>query len=138
MKFTTASLLLPLVLATTIPALADGAGADPLVGTNWQLTNVGGTPAVEGVKSTLIVAGDGTVNGNGGCNGYGGSVKIDGDTVSFSQMRSTMMACAEKAMSQEHALHGALEATRSYRIEGQTLSLLDSSGAPVATFEAAQ
>lgn len=137
MKVTTASLLLAIALGAVTPALADGPAADPFVGTHWQLASLGAAPAAPGVKSTMLVAGDGTVNGNGGCNGYGGSVKVDDSKLTFSQMRSTMMACEEKAMQQEHGLHMALEATKSYKVDGQTLSLLDGSGAPVATFKAA-
>ena len=134
MKTAIASLLLPMILGLSAPALADGSAS--LTGTNWQLSSLGSTVAAEGVKTTMQVAADGTVSGNGGCNGYGGSVKVTGNQLVFSQMRSTMMACEEKAMQQVHGLHQALEATKSFEIQGQTLTLLDGSGAPTATFEA--
>lgn len=136
MKLATASMLLALLVAT--PAFADGDAGSLLVGTNWQLTSLGAAAAADGVKSTLTIAEDGNVNGNGGCNGFGGTVKIDGSALAFSQMRSTMMACEDAAMKQEHGLHMALEATKSYKIEGEKLSLLDAGGAPVATFSAAE
>lgn len=33
------------------------------------------------------------VNGNGSCNGYGGKVKVDGNTITVTNIISTMMAC---------------------------------------------
>ncbi len=35
------------------------------------------------------------VNGNDGCNGFGGSFKLNGNEIVFSQMISTMMACPD-------------------------------------------
>ncbi|GGF15037.1 hypothetical protein GCM10011321_03600 [Youhaiella tibetensis] len=137
MKIATISLLLPLLAGISLPALADGPANDPLTGTNWHLASLGDAPAADGVKSTMTIAEDGMVSGNGGCNGFGGTVTVTGDAVAFSQMRSTMMACEEKAMQQEHALHMALEAAKTYAIDGQTLTLRDGSGTPVATFSSA-
>lgn len=133
MRLATASLFF--ALAMTAPSFADGASADPLKGTNWQLVSLGDTPAVSNAQSTLLIADDGAVSGKGGCNGYGGDVVVKGNAVTFSQMRSTMMACEEDVMKQEHGLFMALEASKSYKVDGQTLSLLDASGAPVATFK---
>jgi len=138
MKRALLPLLAALVLASSAPVLADGDGGSLLVGTNWQLTSLAGTPSADGVKSTLQIAGDGMVSGNGGCNGYGGSATIDGSALTFSQMRSTMMACGDAAMQQEHGLLTSLETVRSYSIAGNTLELHDAGGATVATFAAAQ
>lgn len=35
------------------------------------------------------------VNGNDGCNGFGGSYKLNGTTISFDKLISTMMACPD-------------------------------------------
>ena len=47
----------------------------------------------------------------------------------------TLMACRDEAKA-EAAMVGALKATRSYRITGRVLELIDEKGVTVARFEA--
>ena len=47
----------------------------------------------------------------------------------------TLMACRDEAKA-EAAMVGALKATRSYRITGRVLELMDEKGTTVARFEA--
>lgn len=110
-----------------------------LIGTGWVLETVGGAPAAAGVTSSLVLGEDGSAGGNGGCNSYGGDVTIDGASLSFSQIASTLMACPEPAMSQERALFDALGATARYEIDlDGRLSLFDAEGGGVATFTPAE
>ena len=64
-----------------------------------------------------------------------GGFELEGDTIEFSQMASTMMACVEGADT-ERAFIEALGTARSWRIIGQHLDLFDGSGELVARFEA--
>jgi heat shock protein HslJ len=58
---------------------------------------------------------DGTFGGNGSCNNFSGGVEIDGESISFGPIASTMMAC-EAGMEQEAAYLAALENASSYEI----------------------
>ena len=83
------------------------AGVSPLAGTAWRLLVLDGKDTDAGVTSMLVFNADGTINGNGGCNTFGGDVTIDGATLKFGELRSTMMACEEAKSHQEAAFHEA-------------------------------
>lgn len=119
------------LLAT--PALADGmsSGAD-LIGTSWRLQSLTGAAVPVEVETTLQIRADG-IGGKGGCNTYGGNLETRPGGIAFTQVFSTMMACADPAMQQEQNWFKALENTGTYRLEGQTLKLDDSAGNELAT-----
>ncbi|MBS0384106.1 MAG: META domain-containing protein, partial [Proteobacteria bacterium] len=89
---------------------------------SWKLMAVAGAPVLPGTSPTLTFSSDGHANGNGGCNAFGGSYTRAGDTLTFSHMISTMMACtrpgltSEQVMGQERrflsALNGAVHASQ--------------------------
>ncbi|MBI3439604.1 MAG: META domain-containing protein [Proteobacteria bacterium] len=95
----------------------------PYIVGSWKLTSVAGAPVLGGTNPTRTLTSDGHANGNGGCNGFGGSYTRAGDTLTFSRMISTMMACtrpgftSEQVMGQEHrflsALNGQVRASQS-------------------------
>ena len=94
---------------------------------SWKLTSYSHadvlTPAVAGTEAGLIFKDDGTVTGNSGCNGLGGSYKLEGDQVTFSEVVSTLMACDEPRMAQEGAFHQVLTDTATFNIERNTLTI---------------
>lgn len=61
------------------------------------------------------------VTGNGGCNGYSAPVKVAGNTISFGDALSTMMACEGNG---EPVYFKTLKTVNAYRIDGNTLTLL--------------
>lgn len=133
-------LLLPLA-ATGLAACALGPddtneAAEPLFKRVWVAEEVQGVPVAPQVQSSLQVAADGKVSGHTGCNGYFGSVIIDGQAMSFGNLGSTRIACPEPAMSQEDRLLGALDGTRGYRLQNDTLLLLDGAGDTLVRFRA--
>ena len=76
-----------------------------------------------------------TYFGNAGCNNIRGAIKEnDGEQLLLGSGMSTMMACP--AMDAENAIKKALEDTRSYQIESNTLILKDSTGTALITFQA--
>ncbi len=87
----------------------------------WKLDSIAGAAVLSGTNPTLTLSADGHANGNGGCNAFGGSYAREADTLTFSRMISTMMACtrpgltSEQVMGQEHrflsALNGAVTAS---------------------------
>jgi len=101
------------ILPIALSAQAD----DPLVGTQWQLIEQGGS-AVEAFV-TLNFAEQGNVGGNGGCNVYGGSYSLDGDAITFEGIFSTMMACPE--LDVEQAFFNALSSATTFTLSGDRL-----------------
>lgn len=79
------------------------------------------------------------IAGRAGCNHYFGSYDINGAELTLGPVAATEMWCAEPegTMAQEQAYLVALQATAGYRVEGETLTLLDADGAPLATFSPA-
>lgn len=104
-------------------------GAQPsasLVGT-WKLSAYGPketpTPAVTGAEAMITFENTGSVTGNGGCNSLGGTYKVSGDQITFSDIVSTLMACDDARMAQEGAVAKVLTGTARYEIKDKTLTL---------------
>ncbi len=118
-------------------ASGDAAAALPLTGA-WLAEDISGGGVIDYLQTTLEIAADGKVSGSGGCNRFTGSAAIDGDKITFGNLASTMMACTEAAMDQEHKFHAALADARSYRIDAgqRKLFLSDQAGKVVAQFSA--
>ena len=114
-------------------------GDEPLENTYWKLTDLGGTPvtaASQQQEAHLILhPSDRRVSGSGGCNRFTGGYELQGDRLTFKQMASTMMACAD-AMDTEKAFLSALGRSAQARIKQQQLELLDASGSVVARLQA--
>lgn len=106
--------------------------AEGLLGVMWQLSALRGEELQGSVKSTLFFAEDGKVNGHGGCNTFGGGAKIDGTSIKFGNLFSTMMACEDNKMNQERAFHEALGNAASYELSEGVLVLKDEAGKETA------
>lgn len=109
-----------------------------LAGTAWELTALGEDALLEGSTITLIFDDEGRIGGTGGCNTYGGSYSVDGETISFGEVFSTMMACMQDGvMTQETTYFEALGAISRYALsdDGEMLMLFsaDDEG-PALTF----
>jgi heat shock protein HslJ len=112
-----------------------GTSGDPLNGTTWKLYSIGQYSPVPGSTTTIRFEG-GQVSGLGGCNQYGGEYKVSGQTLSFSALYMTEMACTSPAgvMKQESAYLKFLGEAQSftvtegrlqiYRSEGQALTFV--------------
>jgi putative lipoprotein len=108
-----------------------------LTDTYWKLLEVGGQPvavAEQMREPQLVLNGqDGRFAGSGGVNRLMGGYTLDGSSLTFSQVASTMMAGPPEAMQQEQAIVAALGNVRGFSIAGDQLSLLDEAGQPVLT-----
>lgn len=106
-----------------------------LTDTYWKLTEVRGQPVQvsEGAREPhLVLHGqDSRLAGSGGVNRLMGGYTVAGNSLTFSQVASTMMAGPPEAMQQEQAIVNALAAVRGFGITGNDLTLLDEAGAPV-------
>lgn len=114
---------------SSIPTAMPVAQTDPaLLGAEWKLVSYGPIaatiPAVPETTVTLLFNQDGTMGGAGGCNGYGGNYSVTGDSIRFTEVISTMMACEEDVMAQESALLIGFEAATSYQISGDMLAIV--------------
>lgn len=127
------------LLLTAVPAPDETAPVPDasLTDTYWKLIDVQGRPVTvtDGAREPNIVlhGQDGRVAGSGGVNRLMGGYTVAGDSLTFSQIATTMMAGSPEAMGQEQAILAALQAVRGYRIAGDTMTLLDEAGAPVVT-----
>jgi len=112
----------------------------PLAGTHWTLSRLNGevVTAPSGKQAPYIELDDSSkrLAGSGGCNRLLGSYEVDGSSLHFRQVASTMMACPGDAMTHEQAFVKALGSVDSYRIRGSILVLRDKDKAEIARFEA--
>jgi heat shock protein HslJ len=109
--------------------------------TAWNLIAFGEPgaepPVVDGAMITLLLAA-GQAGGFGGCNSYGGTYQLDGNNISFGEITSTLVACANDDLTeQEQSFFTALQSVRTYELEDNQLRLLDESGEVLLSFEAA-
>lgn len=115
------------------------AGDEPLENTYWKLTYLEGS-AVEVVDNQreahiVLHTEESRVAGSGGCNRLMGSYRLDGEALSFGQLATTMMACAD-GMQTEHAFLTALGDVSAWEVTGLNLTLKDGAGDELAHFEA--
>lgn len=83
--------------------------AQSLLGSEWELTNLGGTPVLEDRQPTLSFADPGRISGNASCNRYGGGADIGDGTIKVSPLQTTRMACSPEIDAQERAYLLALQ-----------------------------
>lgn len=108
--------------------------AASLEGTEWLAEDIGGQGVLDIVQSTLSVGTDGKISGSGGCNRYFGTATVKDGAVKVGPLGATQMACVPAQMDQERKFLDALSATRSFRIDGGKLILLDAAAKPVLRF----
>ncbi|HTQ97261.1 MAG TPA: META domain-containing protein [Candidatus Acidoferrum sp.] len=110
MKFLSQLLLLVLaaVLLSACNSTHNNAANPPassppasLVGTEWVLRDLAGTPALATPQATLQFLEGGHVAGNGSCNRFTGSVEISGASLKFGPLASTRMACMDNGVSDQ-------------------------------------
>jgi heat shock protein HslJ len=119
-------------------APATGQSASTLAGTQWVLSTLNGNPPVAGTEITLDFGTDGSVSGTDGCNRFMGSFTENGTSLSFGPLASTMMACPDDISNQAKTFQDALAVTQSFSTADNTLSLIHTGNAAIATFTPAQ
>ena len=109
-----------------------------LQNTYWKLTFIG-NEAVFSYKNQreahIVLHAENRLAGSDGCNRIIGSYQMDGDSIRFSKLGSTRMACPE-GMEQADQFKAAMEVVSYYRIVGQHLELLDNDKKMLIRFEA--
>lgn len=114
--------------------------SNSLTNTYWKILRLGKTeigPSEDGREPHLVLKeGETRFVATIGCNQIVGGFTRDGDKLRFGQSASTMMACPPPLDAWEAQLIEALTATVSWRVNSQTLELLDATGMQVALFQA--
>ena len=113
----------------------------PLRGQLWRLQALqdGQGPSLltapERPPELELAADSDQVSGSGGCNRLMGGAVIKGETIRFSQLASTQMACPAEVMAFERRFGQALERVRRWSIDKGTLLLQDERGRTLLVFQ---
>ena len=109
-----------------------------LEGTRWALARLNETSIKlrDDQREPFLVLepSEHRVAGHGGCNRMVGRYELTGQTIHFTELAMTRMACPD--MQIEDSLQKALTSATSWSIEGAQLKLLDQAGEIIARFEA--
>lgn len=109
--------------------------AERLDGSSWKLVFLGKDQAIDVASITASFSED-QISGSAGCNSYFGSYQVQGDQITFDQMGSTLMFCAdpEGVMDQEQNFLASLSETHTFELEnGQLKIFLSDGGALIFT-----
>ena len=104
------------------------ADASTFEGTRWHVTAINGrtTPANGDYRVDFKSGG---IGGRFGCNHFGGRYAVAGETLTASEVRSTLMACSDPAASFESAGFAVLnQPMRMNWTSGRMLTLSNSAG----------
>lgn len=103
-----------------------------LAGTSWKLVSYGlvegQISAVEGIDTQLDFGSDGSVSGSMGCNRFSGSYSQKGDSLTFSPIAATEMACPEPQMTQESSAFQVMVETVKFKMKEDTLTIFSADG----------
>ena len=66
---------------------------------------------------------DAAVSGQGGCNQFFGDYQVEGDSISFGPLGSTLMSCGEQLDQQEFAYLSALQEAETYQMSSDRLEI---------------
>lgn len=112
-----------------------GGGAG-LTGASWRPIMIGSEAIPEDSGMFVTFAVDGGINGSGGCNSFFGTLEQGESGIAVRPLGSTEMACAQPIMSRESAFLEALQKTKGFETEKDSMRLLDDEGSVLAQFVA--
>ena len=127
-------------LGSASPSVVSRGGVvpEPLENSYWKLTALGSktvTVPAGNREPSLILHPEGMRSEVfGGCNSFAGTYTLKGSDLKFSALAGTLMECGD-VMDTEKAFANALTETRTYRITGKQLVLIDDHGKAVARFD---
>jgi heat shock protein HslJ len=90
-------------------------------------------PAAPDVETSIEFK-DGQMSGNVGCNGFGGEYKVNGDSIEFGPVMSTMVFC-ENVAEQESTVLATLQEKTSFVIDGNILTITSGDGSSSIVLE---
>jgi len=95
----------------------------PLVGTDWQATELDGRPLPQQVRPSLQFGADGRLSGAAGVNRIIGGYQLGDGVIDFGQLATTLMAGPPEAMAIERRVLSVLRGRRPYRLDGDGLNI---------------
>lgn len=104
------------------------AGGAGMTGQDWRPTVLGTAALPEDSGMFVRFAVDGSINGNGGCNSFSGTLQKTASGIGVGQLVSTRMACGGEVMRRETAFIQALQDTTRFETGERRLQLLDANG----------
>ena len=115
-------------------------GEASLTNTYWKILRLGQTEVAAGEgrrePNLILREGDPRFTATVGCNAIAGGYTLEGESLTFEKGPATLMACPEPLDAWEQQLAQVLGKVASWRVDGQTLELLDSGGNPLALLQA--
>ena len=134
MKKTYLVMITMLVVSGALLAACTGGASASIIG-DWKLVSYGSpanpTPAAPDVDTSIVFGADGKVNGNVGCNGFGGDYTVDGNTITFDQIVSTLMFCEGPIGDQETTTLSVFTGSTTFMLDGDTLTITSADGSSV-------
>ena len=105
-----------------------------LTGVTWRIVQysdgAGGLASpLPGTQITMLFADDGTVSGDSGCNSYSGTYQLNGSSLTFGPLITTLRACADPVNVQERLFFTAVGSAAAYQIVGDRMTISDAAGA---------
>jgi heat shock protein HslJ len=117
-------------------ACASSSGQAGLTGKVWVVTALSGKPPVPTTAITAHFNADGSLSESAGCNVYNGKYTVSGDQIKISApLATTMKACPDPVMAQESAYLKALGDAKTYKLQGDQLSLIDGNNTELVVYK---
>ena len=115
------------ITALTISCSSNKEQANKLLHDIWSLESIEGTIYIKSEDQQLhptleIYLAEERFNGNTGCNNMNGTVKVEGEKISFSNIITTKIFCADV---DETSFLSALNKVNNYKIEKMKLYLFE-------------
>ena len=120
-------------------AASASGSASPIEGVTWILSQQATDGELADLPADILVSmrlEGGAAGGSGGCNSWFASYTIEGDTIAFTEIGSTLIACDEPANTVERTFFANLEATATFAVDGTALTIAGPDGATILAFEA--
>jgi copper homeostasis protein (lipoprotein) len=111
-----------------------------LTNTYWKILRLGDAEVAPGEgrrePNMILREGEPQFTATVGCNQFSGTYELTGDKLSLGPAAVTKMACPAPLDDWEKRLADVLSRTSAWRIDGQTLELLDADSQPLALLQA--
>lgn len=128
-------LVLSLLMVFALAACAGGTSAS--IEGQWELVSYGPassqTPAVPDVETSIEFM-SGQMSGDVGCNGFSGEYELEGETISFGPVVSTMMFC-ENVAEQESTTLAVFQENATFSLDGDRLTITSADGSTSIVLE---
>jgi heat shock protein HslJ len=106
-----------------------------LTWSQWWAVSINGNDITGSRYISLYLSYDRRATGNAGCNYYMGRYVVKGSFIRFTGGTWSVMGCDEEILVQEDIYIDCLNNADTYSIEGNTMTIYDSSGQAILVFE---